>query len=94
MSRGPWSLTLACADRGRRLVTETSVTEQSAQRLAQFVVAEPRNQTLWETALRQLDDVAERIALDPSVHRVLRRPERELTVSVPVMMDGRIEVFI
>jgi glutamate dehydrogenase (NAD(P)+) len=32
--------------------------------------------------------------LDPGIHAILRQPERELTVSVPVMMDnGQIEVF-
>ena len=75
-------------------MTQTLASEQSTQRLTQFIVAEPPRQTLWDTALRQLDDVAERIALDPGIHRILCRPERELTVSVPVMMDdGRIEVF-
>jgi len=75
-------------------MTQTLVAEQSTQRLTQFIVAEPPRQTLWDTALRQLDDVAERIALDPGIHRILRRPERELSVAVPVLMDdGQIEVF-
>jgi glutamate dehydrogenase (NAD(P)+) len=75
-------------------MTETLANKQSIQRLTQFVVAEPCKQTLWDTTLRQLDDVADRLALDPGIRRILRRPERELTVSVPVMMDdGRIEVF-
>ena len=74
-------------------MTQTVVTEPRAHALPQFVVAQPQ-QTLWDTTLKQLDDVAMRIGLDPSIHRILRRPERELTVSLPVMMDdGRIEVF-
>ncbi len=49
---------------------------------------------LWDTVLAQLDDVAERLNLDPGIHILLRRPERELTVSVPVIMDdGQIQVF-
>ncbi|MBL7201396.1 MAG: Glu/Leu/Phe/Val dehydrogenase [Anaerolineae bacterium] len=41
-----------------------------------------------------LDDVAERINLDPGIHAILRQPERELTVAVPVRMDdGPIRVF-
>ena len=49
---------------------------------------------LWATVLAQLDDVAERLALDPGIHAILRQPERELTVAVPVMMDdGQIKVF-
>jgi glutamate dehydrogenase (NAD(P)+) len=76
------------------MMTQTVITEQKVQPLPQFVVAEPPRQTLWDTTLRQLDDVAKRIGLDPSIHRILRRPERELTVSIPVMMDdGQIEVF-
>ena len=49
---------------------------------------------LWSTVLTQLDEVAERLQLDPGIHAMLRQPERELIVAVPVMMDdGRIEVF-
>ena len=49
---------------------------------------------MWATVLAQLDDVAERLALDPGIHAILRQPERELTVAVPVMMDdGQIKVF-
>jgi glutamate dehydrogenase (NAD(P)+) len=51
-------------------------------------------QDLWTTVLAQLDEVAERLQLDPGIHTVLRQPERELTVAVPVMMDdGHVEVF-
>ena len=75
-------------------MTQEVMTEHKVQPRPQFVVAEPPKQTLWDATLKQLDDVAERIGLDPSIHRILRRPERELTVSIPVMMDdGRIEVF-
>jgi len=49
---------------------------------------------IFDMALKQLDDVAEKIDLDPNLHAVLRQPERELTVAVPVEMDdGHIEVF-
>lgn len=59
-----------------------------------FVVAEPPRQDLWDTVLAQLDEVAQRLHLDPGIHAILRRPERELAVSVPVVMDdGHIEVF-
>ncbi|MGH2786114.1 MAG: Glu/Leu/Phe/Val family dehydrogenase [Actinomycetota bacterium] len=48
----------------------------------------------WSTALAQLDEAAEFMALDPNLHEVFRTPKRILTVSVPVMMDDdRIEVF-
>lgn len=51
-------------------------------------------QSLWDSALAQLDEVAERLRLDPGIHAILRQPERELTVAVPVAMDdGQIRVF-
>ena len=50
---------------------------------------------LYRTALAQLDTIAERLNLEPSIHERLRYPRRALTVSVPVRMDdGRTEVFI
>ncbi len=50
---------------------------------------------LWETVLAQLDDVAQRLELDKGIHSILRQPEYELTVSVPVVMDdGNIRVFM
>ena len=59
-----------------------------------FVLAEPPQGGLWDTVLDQLDDVAHRLDLDPGIHAILRQPERELTVSVPVVMDdGLIKVF-
>jgi glutamate dehydrogenase/leucine dehydrogenase len=73
---------------------EREVTARTIEAQPTFVVAEPAQQDLWQTVLAQLDDVAERLDLDPGIHAILRQPERELTVSVPVVMDdGHIEVF-
>ncbi len=48
----------------------------------------------WHVAQEQFDLAADRLDLDPSIRRVLRRPRRELTVSVPVRMDdGSTYVF-
>ena len=45
-------------------------------------------------AQQQLDAVAERLKLDDGLRRILRTPNRELTVTFPVIMDdGRTEVF-
>ena len=45
-------------------------------------------------AQQQLDTVAEHLGLDDGMRRILRSPNRELTVSFPVIMDdGRTEVF-
>jgi len=49
---------------------------------------------VWQMAQRQLDDIAEIIGLDDSIHGYLREPKRVLTVSVPVRMDsGEHRVF-
>ena len=42
---------------------------------------------VWQMAQAQLDDVAELIGLDASVHAYLRVPKRVLSVSVPCEMD-------
>ena len=45
-------------------------------------------------AQQQLDPVAEHLGLDDGMRRILRTPNRELTVAFPVVMDdGRTEVF-
>ncbi|HJR44195.1 MAG TPA: Glu/Leu/Phe/Val dehydrogenase [Actinomycetota bacterium] len=43
--------------------------------------------TAWDTALAQLDEVAELMGLAPGVHAILRAPKRSLSVSVPFRMD-------
>ena len=44
-------------------------------------------ESAWETALAQLDEVAELMGLAPGVHQLLRAPKRALSVSVPFRMD-------
>jgi glutamate dehydrogenase/leucine dehydrogenase len=73
---------------------ERQVKEALVKPRPRFVVAEPPKQDLWDTVLAQLDDVAQRLKLDPGLHAILRQPERELTVAVPVVMDdAQIKVF-
>lgn len=49
---------------------------------------------LYNNALEQLDKVAKYINLDEGIHKILKHPKRELTVSFPVKMDnGSIQVF-
>jgi len=70
------------------------ITETLVKNRPDFVVQEPQSSDLWDTVLAQLNDVAGRLRLEPGTVAILSQPERELTVSVPVMMDdGRIEVF-
>ncbi len=73
---------------------ERQLQETLVDTISMFAVAEPSKQDLWDTVLAQLDDVAQRLNLDPGIYAILRQPERELTVSVPVVMDdGLIKVF-
>lgn len=74
--------------------TETTI-ETREQTHPQFVVVPaPLKQDLWDTVLAQIGEVADRLKLDPGIVRILSSSERELTVSLPVIMDdGRIEVF-
>jgi glutamate dehydrogenase (NAD(P)+) len=55
-------------------------------------VAEAPN--IWAVAQSQFDHAAEKLDLDDGMRRVLRVPQRELTVNFPVTMDdGSVEVF-
>lgn len=48
----------------------------------------------WINALQQLDNVAQRIELEPNLHARLRQPQRALEVAIPVAMDnGGEQVF-
>ena len=49
---------------------------------------------IWSNAQGELDEAAERLGLDPGMHKVLRVPKRELAVSFPVTHeDGHVEVY-
>lgn len=55
---------------------------------------EKKKANVWQVVLQQLDEVAERINLEPWIHKKLRKPKRELTVSIPIKMDnGSVEVL-
>jgi glutamate dehydrogenase (NAD(P)+) len=48
----------------------------------------------WIAAAARFDEAAERLKLDDGMRKVLRKPDREITVNIPVMLDdGRLEVF-
>jgi glutamate dehydrogenase (NAD(P)+) len=48
----------------------------------------------FEVAKEQIDIVAEELGLDPNVTRYLKRVERALIVSIPILMDnGTLEIF-
>ena len=48
---------------------------------------QPVGESPWETALAQLDEVADLMGLAPGVHETLRSPKRALIVSVPFRRD-------
>jgi glutamate dehydrogenase (NAD(P)+) len=49
---------------------------------------------IWEAARGELDTAADRLGLDPAMHKVLRSPKRELTVTFPVTHDdGHVEIY-
>src|SRR5258708_5636503 len=48
----------------------------------------------WEAQAARFDLAAEKLKLDPGIWKVLRYPNREIIVHIPVLMDnGGIEVF-
>lgn len=48
----------------------------------------------YENMLNTLDEAAKKLGMDRNDYEILRHPERELSVSIPVQMDdGHIEVF-
>jgi len=54
----------------------------------------PSANGIWANAQGELDAAAERLGLDPGMHRVLRVPKRELIVNFPVTHDdGHVEVY-
>jgi glutamate dehydrogenase (NAD(P)+) len=49
----------------------------------------------FEAMMARFDRAAELLDLEPGLYKVLRNPEKVITVSIPVMMDsGEVEVFI
>jgi glutamate dehydrogenase (NAD(P)+) len=48
----------------------------------------------FEAMMSRFDRAAELLDLDPGIYKILRNPEKQLTVSIPVQMDnGDVEVF-
>ena len=48
----------------------------------------------WESQAARFDFAAQKLALDDGLWKILRYPNRELTVYIPVQMDdGHLEVF-
>jgi len=51
-------------------------------------------QSFYDSVLGQIDDTADKISLESGIHNMIRKPERELTVTIPIEKDnGEIETF-
>src|SRR4026209_1914779 len=49
----------------------------------------------FEAMMLRFDQATDLLDLEPGLYKVLRHPEKQITVSIPVMMDnGEVEVFI
>ena len=60
--------------------------------LAQPMVRDEHNP--FEAMMSRFDRAAELLELDPGLYSILRHPERQLIVSIPVQLDsGDLEVF-
>ena len=48
----------------------------------------------FEAMMSRFDYAATRLKLDPGLYKVLRHPEKQITVSIPIQLDnGEVEVF-
>lgn len=80
---------------GRADAAPTERTVQSAQDLLGRNKDMPLNEdNPFEAMMARFDYAAEFLDLDPGIYRVLREPEKQVIVSVPIQRDdGEIEVF-
>jgi glutamate dehydrogenase (NAD(P)+) len=69
-------------------------------RLSTHTIVRPDKDTFldeenpFEAMMLRFDQAAELLDLEPGLYRVLRNPEKQIIVSIPVMMDnGEVEVF-
>ncbi|MFP4496599.1 MAG: Glu/Leu/Phe/Val family dehydrogenase [Vulcanimicrobiota bacterium] len=57
-------------------------------------MSQNKQPTFYENVLKDLDNIARIIELDSGIHQMLRKPNIEVHVSVPIHMDdGSIQVF-
>ena len=62
--------------------------------MQKLIVGDHMVQSFYASVLEQIDSIAERINLDAGIHKILKQPERELTVQIPIETDeDLIEVF-
>ncbi len=55
----------------------------------------PGENSLYEQTMRRFDRAALKLKIDPSLYSIIRHPEREITVYIPVQMDdGTFRVYV
>jgi glutamate dehydrogenase (NAD(P)+) len=55
---------------------------------------EIKEENPFESMMQRFDEAATRLDLDPNIYKILRWPNREITLYIPVMMDdGNYQVF-
>ena len=55
---------------------------------------EIKEENPFESMMQRFDEAAARLNLDPNIYKILRWPNREITLYIPVMMDdGNYQVF-
>ncbi len=55
---------------------------------------EIKEENPFESMMHRFDEAASRLNLDPNIYKILRWPNREITIYIPVMMDdGNYQVF-
>ena len=74
------------------MTTNALVRGRTTELTATYSVAHEENP--FDAMAARLDRAAAELELDPGIYRILRQPERQLTVAIPIRMDsGEIEVF-
>lgn len=63
--------------------------------ISALVADVPTEDSLYEQTMKRFDRAAELLRIDPSLYRIIRHPQVEVTIYIPVQMDsGRFEVFV
>ena len=74
------------------MTTNALVRDRTSDRRAAYPA--PHEENPFDAVAARLDRAAAELELDPGIYRILRQPERQITVAIPVRMDnGEIEVF-
>ncbi len=73
---------------------EPEATRQVATMTSPISISLENEKNPWIAAAARFDEAALRLKLDDGICKVLRAPNKEITVNIPVQLDdGRIEVF-